>query len=115
MLVCHARWGVLEDGYDGVAGGALPGVEACAVLTRGHIVLMPGDGAFGSDPLAGERPVCDRYTYDRLRPHVIASLADQFAELAESARAAADASSANGRRKVTFHPHLLHNSAAPVR
>lgn len=37
-----------------------------------------------------ETEPCGRYTYYKLRPDVIASLAGQFAELAESARNAAD-------------------------
>ncbi len=37
-----------------------------------------------------ETEPCGRYTYYRLKPDVLASLAGQFAELAESARAAAE-------------------------
>jgi ArsR family transcriptional regulator len=37
-----------------------------------------------------ETEPCGRFTYYRLKPDVIASLAGRFADLAESARTAAD-------------------------
>jgi ArsR family transcriptional regulator, arsenate/arsenite/antimonite-responsive transcriptional repressor len=40
-----------------------------------------------------ETEPCGRYTYYRLKPEVVASLADSFAELAASARATAESGS----------------------
>ncbi|MGP4005741.1 ArsR/SmtB family transcription factor [Streptomyces sp. 4N124] len=48
-----------------------------------HLRVLREAGVVETEP-------CGRYTYYKLRPDVVASLADQFAELAESARTAAD-------------------------
>ncbi|WP_458247314.1 ArsR/SmtB family transcription factor [Streptomyces sp. MAI_2237] len=48
-----------------------------------HLRVLREAGVVETEP-------CGRYTYYRLRPDVIASLAGQFAELAESARRAAE-------------------------
>ncbi|MFF7389504.1 ArsR/SmtB family transcription factor [Streptomyces scabiei] len=48
-----------------------------------HLKVLREAGVVETEP-------CGRYTYYRLRPDVIASLAGQFAELAASARTAAD-------------------------
>ncbi|MGW2831862.1 ArsR/SmtB family transcription factor [Streptomyces sp. NPDC001286] len=48
-----------------------------------HLRVLREAGVVETEP-------CGRYLYYRLRPDVIASLAGQFAELAESARRAAD-------------------------
>ncbi|MBK3563597.1 MULTISPECIES: helix-turn-helix transcriptional regulator [unclassified Streptomyces] len=47
-----------------------------------HMKVLREAGVVETEP-------CGRYTYYRLKPEVLASLAGQFAELAESARAAA--------------------------
>ncbi|AVH55850.1 MULTISPECIES: ArsR/SmtB family transcription factor [Streptomyces] len=47
-----------------------------------HLRVLREAGVVETEP-------CGRYTYYKLRPDVIASLADQFADLAESARTAA--------------------------
>lgn len=48
-----------------------------------HLKVLREAGVVETEP-------CGRYTYYKLRADVIASLAGQFTELAESARAAAD-------------------------
>ncbi|GAB2876143.1 metalloregulator ArsR/SmtB family transcription factor [Streptomyces deserti] len=48
-----------------------------------HLRVLREAGVVETEP-------CGRYTYYRLRPDVIATLAGQFADLAESARNAAD-------------------------
>ncbi|MFC8425713.1 ArsR/SmtB family transcription factor [Streptomyces sp. NPDC057236] len=48
-----------------------------------HLRVLREAGVVETEP-------CGRYTYYKLRPDVIASLAGQFADLAESARNAAD-------------------------
>ncbi|NIL49829.1 helix-turn-helix transcriptional regulator [Streptomyces sp. 2BBP-J2] len=48
-----------------------------------HLRVLREAGVVDTEP-------CGRYTYYKLRPDVIASLASQFAELAESARTAAE-------------------------
>ena len=48
-----------------------------------HMKVLREAGVVETEP-------CGRYTYYRLKPDVLASLAGQFAELAESARAAAE-------------------------
>ncbi|MFF9405648.1 ArsR/SmtB family transcription factor [Streptomyces anandii] len=48
-----------------------------------HLKVLREAGVVDTEP-------CGRYTYYKLRPDVIAQLAGQFAELAESARDAAD-------------------------
>ncbi|MBQ1092274.1 MULTISPECIES: ArsR/SmtB family transcription factor [Streptomyces] len=48
-----------------------------------HLRVLREAGVVETEP-------CGRYTYYKLRPDVIASLAGQFAELAESARGAAE-------------------------
>ncbi|MFD5338072.1 ArsR/SmtB family transcription factor [Streptomyces hawaiiensis] len=48
-----------------------------------HLRVLREAGVVETEP-------CGRYTYYRLKPDVIATLAGQFADLAESARAAAD-------------------------
>ncbi|CAL9353114.1 metalloregulator ArsR/SmtB family transcription factor [Streptomyces sp. Tu 3180] len=48
-----------------------------------HLRVLREAGVVETEP-------CGRFTYYRLRPDVIASLAGQFSELAERARAAAD-------------------------
>ncbi|WP_415948383.1 ArsR/SmtB family transcription factor [Streptomyces sp. KLOTTS4A1] len=48
-----------------------------------HLRVLREAGVVETEP-------CGRFTYYRLRPDVIATLAGQFAELAESARSAAD-------------------------
>ncbi|WP_406171134.1 ArsR/SmtB family transcription factor [Streptomyces sp. NBC_00996] len=48
-----------------------------------HLKVLREAGVVETEP-------CGRYTYYKLRPDVIAQLADQFADLAESARAAAE-------------------------
>ncbi|MGW7544015.1 ArsR/SmtB family transcription factor [Streptomyces sp. NPDC054770] len=48
-----------------------------------HLKVLREAGVVETEP-------CGRFTYYKLRPDVIASLADQFADLAESARAAAE-------------------------
>ncbi|MFI9751123.1 ArsR/SmtB family transcription factor [Streptomyces collinus] len=48
-----------------------------------HLKVLREAGVVETEP-------CGRFTYYRLKPDVIASLAGQFADLAESARAAAD-------------------------
>ncbi|MER8010252.1 MULTISPECIES: metalloregulator ArsR/SmtB family transcription factor [unclassified Streptomyces] len=48
-----------------------------------HLRVLREAGVVETEP-------CGRYLYYKLRPDVIASLAGQFAELAESARRAAD-------------------------
>ncbi|QCD53652.1 ArsR/SmtB family transcription factor [Streptomyces hawaiiensis] len=47
-----------------------------------HLRVLREAGVVETEP-------CGRYTYYRLKPDVIATLAGQFADLAESARAAA--------------------------
>ncbi|MEU9385047.1 metalloregulator ArsR/SmtB family transcription factor [Streptomyces sp. NPDC048279] len=47
-----------------------------------HLKVLREAGVVETEP-------CGRFTYYKLRPDVIASLAGQFADLAESARAAA--------------------------
>ncbi|WP_409474606.1 ArsR/SmtB family transcription factor [Streptomyces sp. HC307] len=48
-----------------------------------HLRVLREAGVVETEP-------CGRYTYYKLRPDVIASFAGQFADLAESARTAAD-------------------------
>jgi ArsR family transcriptional regulator len=48
-----------------------------------HLKVLREAGVVETEP-------CGRYTYYRLKPDVIASLAGQFAELAETARATAE-------------------------
>lgn len=48
-----------------------------------HLRVLREAGVVETEP-------CGRYTYYRLRPDVIASLAGQFADLADSARNAVD-------------------------
>ncbi|MFF3940898.1 ArsR/SmtB family transcription factor [Streptomyces phaeofaciens] len=48
-----------------------------------HLKVLREAGVVETEP-------CGRYTYYKLRPDVIAQLAGQFADLAESARAAAE-------------------------
>ncbi|MFD5474568.1 ArsR/SmtB family transcription factor [Streptomyces sp. NPDC127105] len=48
-----------------------------------HLRVLREAGVVDTEP-------CGRYTYYKLRPDVIAQLAGQFADLAESARAAAE-------------------------
>ena len=48
-----------------------------------HLKVLREAGVVETEP-------CGRFTYYRLKPDVIASLASQFADLAESARTAAD-------------------------
>ncbi|MFE2587759.1 ArsR/SmtB family transcription factor [Streptomyces anthocyanicus] len=48
-----------------------------------HLRVLREAGVVETEP-------CGRYTYYKLRPDVIASLAGQFADLAESARNAAE-------------------------
>ncbi|MBF4133463.1 MULTISPECIES: helix-turn-helix transcriptional regulator [Streptomyces] len=48
-----------------------------------HLRVLREAGAVETEP-------CGRFTYYKLRPDVIAQLAGQFADLAESARNAAD-------------------------
>lgn len=48
-----------------------------------HLKVLREAGVVETEP-------CGRFTYYKLRPDVIAQLAGQFAELAESARSAAD-------------------------
>jgi ArsR family transcriptional regulator len=48
-----------------------------------HLRVLREAGVVETEP-------CGRYTYYKLRPDVIAKLAGQFADLAESARNAAD-------------------------
>ncbi|MEU9245402.1 metalloregulator ArsR/SmtB family transcription factor [Streptomyces sp. BPPL-273] len=48
-----------------------------------HLRVLREAGVVETEP-------CGRYTYYKVRPDVIASLAGQFADLAESARNAAD-------------------------
>ncbi|MGV4891427.1 ArsR/SmtB family transcription factor [Streptomyces viridosporus] len=48
-----------------------------------HLRVLREAGVVETEP-------CGRYTYYKLRPDVIASLAGQFVDLAESARNAAD-------------------------
>ncbi|MFH8657815.1 ArsR/SmtB family transcription factor [Streptomyces afghaniensis] len=48
-----------------------------------HLRVLREAGVVETEP-------CGRYTYYRLRPDVIARLAGQFSDLAESARTAAD-------------------------
>ncbi|MFI1413239.1 ArsR/SmtB family transcription factor [Streptomyces sp. NPDC020707] len=48
-----------------------------------HLKVLREAGVVETEP-------CGRYTYYKIRPDVIASLAGQFADLAESARHAAD-------------------------
>ncbi|MBK3573855.1 helix-turn-helix transcriptional regulator [Streptomyces sp. MBT65] len=48
-----------------------------------HMKVLREAGLVETEP-------CGRYIYYRLKPDVLASLAGQFAELAESARAAAE-------------------------
>ncbi|MFK4065404.1 ArsR/SmtB family transcription factor [Streptomyces sp. NPDC029674] len=48
-----------------------------------HLKVLRDAGVVDTEP-------CGRFTYYKLRPDVIATLAGQFADLAESARAAAD-------------------------
>ncbi|MZD04476.1 metalloregulator ArsR/SmtB family transcription factor [Streptomyces sp. SID5785] len=48
-----------------------------------HLRVLREAGVVDTEP-------CGRFTYYKLRPDVIAQLAGQFAELAESARTAAD-------------------------
>ncbi|MBU7596570.1 metalloregulator ArsR/SmtB family transcription factor [Streptomyces sp. P38-E01] len=48
-----------------------------------HLKVLREAGVVETEP-------CGRFTYYRLRPEVIAQLADQFADLAESARNAAE-------------------------
>ncbi|GHG99082.1 ArsR/SmtB family transcription factor [Streptomyces lanatus] len=48
-----------------------------------HLRVLREAGVVETEP-------CGRFTYYKLRPDVIASLAGQFADLAEAARAAAD-------------------------
>ncbi|MGC9538307.1 ArsR/SmtB family transcription factor [Streptomyces sp. UG1] len=47
-----------------------------------HLRVLREAGVVETEP-------CGRYTYYKLRPDVIASVADRFADLAESARTAA--------------------------
>ncbi|WP_328666151.1 metalloregulator ArsR/SmtB family transcription factor [Streptomyces sp. NBC_00322] len=49
-----------------------------------HLKVLREAGVVETEP-------CGRFTYYRLRPDVIASLAGQFADLAETARATAEA------------------------
>ncbi|MGW5263498.1 ArsR/SmtB family transcription factor [Microbispora sp. NPDC004025] len=49
-----------------------------------HLKVLRDAGVVDTEP-------CGRFTYYRLKPDVIASLAGQFAELAETARATAAA------------------------
>src|ERR687892_2311610 len=49
-----------------------------------HLRVLREAGVVETEP-------CGRYTYYRLRPDVVASLAGQFADLAETARATAEA------------------------
>ncbi|MEU3721311.1 metalloregulator ArsR/SmtB family transcription factor [Streptomyces sp. NPDC031705] len=49
-----------------------------------HLKVLREAGVVDTEP-------CGRFTYYRLRPEVIASLAGQFADLAQTARATADA------------------------
>ncbi|TJZ57445.1 helix-turn-helix transcriptional regulator [Streptomyces piniterrae] len=49
-----------------------------------HLRVLREAGVVETEP-------CGRYTYYRLRPDAIASLAGQFADLAEAARATAEA------------------------
>ncbi|MBT2674724.1 helix-turn-helix transcriptional regulator [Streptomyces sp. ISL-14] len=48
-----------------------------------HLKVLREAGVVETEP-------CGRFTYYRLKPDVIAALADQFADLAETARAAAE-------------------------
>ncbi|MBV7697765.1 helix-turn-helix transcriptional regulator [Streptomyces sp. TRM70350] len=48
-----------------------------------HLRVLREAGVVETEP-------CGRYTYYKLRPDVVAQLAGQFADLAESARTAAD-------------------------
>ena len=48
-----------------------------------HLRVLREAGVVETEP-------CGRYTYYKLRPDVIASIAGQFADLAEAARSAAD-------------------------
>ncbi|MER7856985.1 metalloregulator ArsR/SmtB family transcription factor [Streptomyces bacillaris] len=48
-----------------------------------HLRVLREAGVVETEP-------CGRFTYYRLRPDVIAQLADQFADLAESARTTAE-------------------------
>ncbi|MEV6778774.1 ArsR/SmtB family transcription factor [Streptomyces syringium] len=48
-----------------------------------HLKVLREAGVVDTEP-------CGRFTYYKLRPEVIATLAGQFTELAEQARAAAD-------------------------
>ncbi|MFD5813160.1 ArsR/SmtB family transcription factor [Streptomyces sp. NPDC127038] len=48
-----------------------------------HLKVLREAGVVDTEP-------CGRFTYYRLRPEVIASLAGQFADLAETARATAE-------------------------
>ncbi|MDO0939039.1 metalloregulator ArsR/SmtB family transcription factor [Streptomyces sp. DG2A-72] len=48
-----------------------------------HLRVLREAGVVETEP-------CGRYIYYKLRPDVVALLADQFADLAESARTAAD-------------------------
>ncbi|MEU0273875.1 metalloregulator ArsR/SmtB family transcription factor [Streptomyces sp. NPDC006307] len=48
-----------------------------------HLKVLREAGVVETEP-------CGRFTYYKLRPDVIAQLADQFAELAATARTAAD-------------------------
>ncbi|MBK3562698.1 helix-turn-helix transcriptional regulator [Streptomyces sp. MBT62] len=48
-----------------------------------HLKVLREAGVVETEP-------CGRYTYYKLRPEVFASLAGQFADLAESARAAVE-------------------------
>ncbi|MDI3389172.1 metalloregulator ArsR/SmtB family transcription factor [Streptomyces sp. B-S-A8] len=48
-----------------------------------HLRVLREAGVVDTEP-------CGRFTYYKLRPDVVASLAGQFAELAETARTAAD-------------------------
>ncbi|MDI3402576.1 ArsR/SmtB family transcription factor [Streptomyces cavernicola] len=48
-----------------------------------HLRVLREAGVVETEP-------CGRFTYYKLRPDIVASLAGQFAELAESARTAAD-------------------------
>lgn len=49
-----------------------------------HLKVLREAGVVETEP-------CGRFTYYRLRPDVVASLAGQFADLAETARATAEA------------------------
>ncbi|MDJ0341031.1 metalloregulator ArsR/SmtB family transcription factor [Streptomyces sp. H10-C2] len=49
-----------------------------------HLKVLREAGVVDTEP-------CGRYTYYRLRPEVIEALAGQFADLAQAARATADA------------------------